>query len=379
MMKSADAREGNRSVRTRIYRTLYDSKTFCSRQSLAESCGVSMPTLYQKLNELMDEGLVHYSGEERSTGGRKALGLDIVPDARFSVGISVSERALRLVAANLRLQELAYRTVPFNVQACLEGGSVKIAGHLEDFLNESGLDCSRLLGVCVTIPGLVSEDQSIIHFAPTLQLRNAPTRALLGDIPYPVKVDNDGSASGHAEYFMRRGSRNSLNMAYLSLENGVGGAVLINGHPYAGDHGRSGEFGHICVEPGGLRCACGKLGCLEPYCSPQRIEASLGVTVEAFFRGVEEHIPEYESLLYDMLRHLAVAVNSIHMSLDCDVVLGGFLSEYLMPYLPILRRYVLAGDPFEENADFVQFSMLRRHITPLGAALYFIREFAAGV
>ena len=150
---------------------------------------------------------------------------------------------------------------------------------------------------------------------------------------------------------------------------------MVGGSPYIGDHSRSGEFGHICVEPGGLRCSCGKLGCLEPYCSPLRIEKNLGISTEEFFQGVAAHEPEYETLLYDMLRHLAVAVNSIRMTLDCDVVLGGFFSEYLTPYLPEIRRYVLAGNPFEENADFVQFSKLRRHITPLGAALHFIREF----
>lgn len=376
MAKTSALRQEHPSVRSRIYRMLYEAQQFCSRQSLAESCGVSMPTLYRNLNELMEEGLVRFSGEEQSTGGRKAQGLDIVPDARFSVGVSVSEKSLRFVAANLRLEELAYRSVSFDVRACLDGSAPKIAAHLEDFLDSFPLDRSRLLGVCVTVPGLVSEDHGTLFFAPTLGLRDLPMRELLGDVPYPVHVDNDGSASGHAEYFVRR---SSWNMAYLSLENGVGGAVLVGGVPYGGDHSRSGEFGHICVEPGGLRCACGKLGCLEPYCSPKRIDLSLGVSPDEFFQGVAEHRPEYEALLYDMLRHLAVAINSIRMALDCDVVLGGFLSEYLVPYLPILRRYVLAGNPFEENADFVQFSTLRRHITPLGAALYYIREFVESV
>ena len=189
-------------------------------------------------------------------------------------------------------------------------------------------------------------------------------------------MDNDGSASGHAEGFVRRERKD---MAYLSLEYGVGGAVLIDGKLHRGAKGHSGEFGHICVEPGGLRCNCGKHGCLEAYCSPLRVEQTLGATLEEFFQGVEEHRLEYEELLYDMLRHLAVAVNSIHLTLDCDVILGGFFSEYLQPYLPILRRYVLAGNPFEENADFVQLSSLRRHITPLGAALFFIREFVRRV
>ena len=83
------------SPRSRIYRLLYETKTFCSKQTLAQGCEISMPTLYQNLSELMDAGLVRYSGEEQSTGGRKARGLEIVPDARTAVGISVMENRLQ--------------------------------------------------------------------------------------------------------------------------------------------------------------------------------------------------------------------------------------------------------------------------------------------
>ena len=77
------------SVRRRIYHILYESQRISTRQTLAERIGVSMPTLYQGLNELIDEGLVCDSGEEQSTGGRRARGLDIVPDARFSVDVTL--------------------------------------------------------------------------------------------------------------------------------------------------------------------------------------------------------------------------------------------------------------------------------------------------
>ena len=365
------------SVRNRIYRYLYEAKDFCSRQAVANACGISMPTLYQNLSELMEEGLVQSSGEEQSTGGRKAQGLDVVPEARVAVGIAVAEHQLRLIAMDLRLRELAYSVRPFDLIAELSGShSTELAAALEAFLDENGIDREKLLGVGVTIPGLITKDHASILNAPTLNLENVQMETLLRDIPYPVYAENDATASGHAECFVRGEKEN---LAYLSLENGIGGAVMIGGVPYAGDEAKSGEFGHICIEPGGLRCTCGKHGCLEAYVTPKRITDGLGVSLEAFFAGVERHEPAYESLLYDMLRHLAIGVNSIHMILDCKVVLGGFLSEYLQPYLPVLRQYVLAGDPFITNADFVQLSVVPHHITPLGAGLYFVREFIENV
>lgn len=369
-------RQAPPSVRSNIYHVLYHAQDFCSKQMLAAECGISMPTLYQNLNELMEEGLVQYSGEEKSTGGRKAQGLDIVPDARLAVGVAVSEHRLRFVLADLRLQELAYRTVPFDFVSCLAEETSSLAGILETFLDNFHVDRSKLLGIGITIPALITQDHSRIHVAPTLNLKDVPLEVLTRNIPYPVYVENDASASGYAECFVRGGFSN---LAYFSLEYGIGGAVVIGGHPYSGDNAQSGELGHLCIEPGGLKCSCGKNGCLEAYSSPRRIEQTLGVSLDDFFRGVEQHNPSYEALLYDMLRHLSIAVNNVHMILDCDVILGGLFSEYLQPYLPLLREYVRSGNPFTDHADFVQLSMLRHHITPLGAALYFIRDFISSV
>ena len=364
------------TVRSNIYQVLYDAQEFCSKQMLAAKCGISMPTLYQNLGELMEEGLVQYSGEEKSTGGRRAQGLDIVPDARLAVGIAISEHRLRLVLADLRLHELAYRAIPFDFVASLSEENAALAGILETFLDDYHVDRERLLGIGITIPALITPDRSRIHVAPTLNLRDVPLEQLTKNIPYPVYVENDASASGFAECFVR-GKSESL--AYFSLEYGIGGAVLMGGVPYAGDNSQSGEFGHMCLEPGGLPCSCGKHGCMESYCSVRRIENTFGVSLEEFFQGVEQHNPEYEAVLYDMLRHLAIATNNVHMVLDCDVILGGLLSEYLQPWLQTLRQYVLAGNPFRNSADFVQLSTLRHHITPLGAALYFIQEFVNNI
>jgi len=371
MPPESAAKERRRQTRNAIYRHIYNASGVCTKQSLARELCLSLPTIYQHLSELIEAGLVAYSGEQHATGGRRAAGLTIAAGARFAVGASITEKRLRLVAADLRLGELFYRDVPCELTEHLGGYGGFLCQELERFLDEGALDRERLLGVGLSLPGVLSSGGDRLILAPTLHLQDVALADLAASIPYPFYIENDATGSGYAEWFLRRGRRN---MAYLSLENGVGGAVLTNGGGYAGDNRRSGEFGHMCVEPGGLRCKCGRRGCLEAYCSAGRIGAELGVTLEEFFAGLERE-PSYQALWEDILRHLAVGIHNIRMVLDCEVVLGGCLSEYLGPYLPLLRRYVQSAGPFADDADFVQLSVLRSHIVPLGAALHFIREF----
>lgn len=371
-----------RQTRSSIYHHLYRQHDFCSKQTLAQDMKLSLPTVYQNLTELMDAGLVDYTGEQRSTGGRRAMGLDIVSDARIAIGISVTDSRVRLVAANLRLQELSYRRIRHPLDDDFNQFSTFLSEELEKFLNDYHIDRQRLLGVGIAFPGVISADRQSMVLAPTLHMRNVTFRHLQQAIPYPIWVQNDGTCGGHAEGFMRAVSgdiKDSGNLGYLSLENGVGGALLIGGQLYDGNHLRSGEFGHMCVEDNGLACECGRHGCLEAYCSAKRISDDLGLTLDEFFRKLNDGNQEYAALWQDILKHLAIGINSINMVLDCDVVLGGFLGEYLEPWLPQLRQYVAQGNPFEDNGNFVHLSLLKSHNAPLGAALHFIKQFIESI
>lgn len=375
-MSGAGSSPERRQSRGSIYRRLYDSPQALTKAALAQSLGLSLPTIYQNINELIADGLICYSGEQQSTGGRRAKALSIVNDARVAIGISITENRIRFVISDLRLNELGYRKVSVSLIHQAEQFSLLLGNELERFIDDFKVDREKLLGVGIAIPAVISADRSELILAPTLGMHGTPIQEIVGHIPYPIFIENDGSCGGRAEWFIRGGRSN---MAYLSLENGVGGAVLIGGAPYVGDHNRSGEFGHMCVEPAGLICKCGKRGCLEAYCSAKRISDALGISLKDFFDGVALHVPEYELLWFDLLRHLAVGINNIRMALDCDVVLGGFLTEYLPPYMSQLQGYIAANNTFDSNTDFLQLSVLRRHTVPLGAALHFVQDFIDGV
>ena len=365
--------ERRRQTRNSVYHYLYKATGFCSRQQLSRDLGLSLPTVYQNLTELMDAGLIQNSGEQQHTGGRKAAGLSIVPDARVAVGISITENRLRFVAVDLRMNELGYQRIDIN---SMDELGPKLALELERFLDELSIDRTNLLGVGIALPAIIDQENALLKLAPTLHLQDVSLKNLTKYIPYPTYVENDANSGGYAELFNHSGQNN---MAYLSLENGVGGAVLINGTPYYGDNLRSGEFGHMCVEPGGLRCKCGKQGCLESYCSARRISVDLGITLDDFFAGLERHVPEYENLWHDVLRHLAIGISNIRMALDCDVVLGGFLTEFISPYIGILKSYAAALDTFGINADYIHLGTMCKHTVPMGVALHFVDNFLKNI
>lgn len=374
MELEATITERRRQTRSGIYRHIYKTKQFCTKQTLSHDLQLSLPTVYQNLKELMDAGLIRYSGESQSTGGRKAMGLDIVPGARVAAGVSVSKNHLRMLLADLRLQELNYRERKLEPYTSLSQLEDLLAQELELLLGDLDREC--LLGVGVALPGIISPDSRSLVFAPVLGLEDLSLESLAEAIPYPVRFENDGNCGGFAQWFLQGGRQN---IAYLSLENGVGGAVLLGGTPYEGDRLHSGEFGHLCVEPGGLLCSCGKRGCLEAYCTTRRIQKGLGISLEEFFSGVEDQVPEYCELLDDMLRHIAIGVKNIRMVLDCDVILGGNLSEFLPPHMERLRRYAAEESPFPAGEDCLRLSTLRKHSVPLGAALGFITDFLESV
>ncbi len=370
-MKVESNVDRKRATRNSVYRYLYESKGFCSRQTLANELGLSLPTVYQNLSELMDMGLVCATDEKLSTGGRRVEGLSIVSDARVVVGVSITGHRLRISEVDLKLNELAYKKVTVRKYNCREEYARVFWDEIETFLDELKIDRERLLGIGVALPGVVSPDGSKLEYAPTLGVLNTSLDVLNFGSRFPVHIENDANCGGAAEWFLRD---TTGNIAYLSLEDGIGGAVFGNGLPYFGDNHRSGEFGHICVEPGGMKCSCGRQGCLEAYCSARRISNDLGITVEEFSEGVKNGNVEYIMLWENFLRHLAIGINNIRMVLDCDVVLGGFLSEYLEQSLPRLKEYLSALNPFEPNADYVCLSR-RKHTIPMGAALYFVKRF----
>ena len=144
-----------------------------------------------------------------------------------------------------------------------------IAGILESarrLLAEAGVEARELAAVGLSVPGPAD--------VPTGRLRNPPNLPGWHDVPIAsqvrsglgcrVRMENDANAAALAEWRFgaAAGSRHAV---YLTMSTGVGAGMVLDGRLYRGQAGYAGEWGHVPVEWGGERCACGQLGCLEAY------------------------------------------------------------------------------------------------------------------
>lgn len=366
---------GDRKTHTRsaVYHCLYESSEPLSKQDIARKLNLSFPTVYGVISELLDAGLIEYCGYRQSSGGRPAQCLRAVTSARSAIGISISSHRLRFVSTDLSKRVMAYKDIRHSLNVEEPAFRPYIANQLELFIDENRIDRSRLLGVGITLSGLIMPGSNTVFYAPTLYLKDLSLHDLLKAIPYNAFIENDANSGGFAEWYTSNAIEK--NIAYLMIETGVGGAVLVNGSQYRGNHNRSGEFGHMCVELNGRECACGKKGCLEAYCSEKRFRTDLGLTAAEFFAKLREEDPDAKALFEDYKRRLVTGILNIRLALDCDIVLGGFISEYLEPYLDDLRALLCEANPFDSDAQYLRIDRSPRYSTMLGVAFMYIRDF----
>ncbi|MDE1990347.1 MAG: ROK family protein [Betaproteobacteria bacterium] len=188
--------------------------------------------------------------------------------------------------------------------------------------------------VGIGFPGFIDPASRILSLSPNLPgIRNAdlagPLAARFG---LPVVLENDALSAAYGEYCLHPTASKAL--LYLGLGTGVGGGLVLDGRPYAGEHGVAMEVGHLIVVPGGLPCGCGNRGCLEQYASATGVmrhyETATGLRLEAealatrAAEGDSAALAAFRQAAERLARGLAHVLKIMDVG---DVVVGGGLSR----------------------------------------------------
>ncbi len=363
-----------------VFRRLYATDAPMTKQEVAKQCGLSLPTVYQAFTTLEEEGLIEPAEERHSTGGRRAQTFRVSRRNVATIGISLTGHSARCVACDLfgeRIEGLYFKQplAAERTRETLAASIQELTGAMDAELKQRGV---RPVGVGVAVPSAIEPTTGRLLNTSVLRISEGGVCAddLTALLPYPAAVFNDANCGAYSQIFP---ATEGVSLAYLSLERGVGGAIIVDGKPFEGPHGTSGEFGHICIEPGGKKCACGRSGCLEAYCSSNVLSEELGVSLDEFFADAGRGEEKAAEVLQDYIAHLARGIQAIHTMLGVDVRLGGELASYLVPYFPEINAAVDALDPFPGGAPCAVHSKHPFHGVPIGAAQLMAARFIQDV
>jgi len=130
------------------------------------------------------------------------------------------------------------------------------------------MEVNRVRAVGVAVAGGVVISRGIVSYSPHVRwIDGQPVRQSLAKaIDLPVWMENDANAVTYGEWMYGAGKGFS-SIICLTLGSGVGGGIILNSGLHRGEDGLAGEIGHMCVQPNGRPCRCGKKGCLEAYSS----------------------------------------------------------------------------------------------------------------
>jgi predicted NBD/HSP70 family sugar kinase len=237
-----------------------------SRSQLATLTGLNRSTIADLVAELVDLGLVVERPTTVATG-----------PGRPSRVVAAQPAGAVVVAVELAVDSIAVATVGlsghvFNrVRVDRERGRFSPAETLDDVasLAEPLLgalpDPHRLTGVGVAVVGITRTSDGFVHFAPNLGWRDVPLGELMSarlGFGAPVSVANEADLGALSEH--RRGADAGVaNLLFVSGEVGIGLGVILGGERRLGAAGYAGEAGHMLVNPAGVRCRCGAVGCWE--------------------------------------------------------------------------------------------------------------------
>lgn len=353
-----------------VYHFIY-SNDKCSKQAIANALQMSLPTVTQHLNLLLDGGLIQTCGQLKSQIGRKAVAYTIVPDARISIGVEILKKRVTVAAVDLYGHIISHNVCPL-LFSNTDGYYREVSEEVQKFIADSAIQEDHILGISFALQGLVSQDGRSVIYGKILDCTGLSVQTFEQYLDYPCRFVHDAECAAMTELWDRQ---DLLDALYLSLGYHLGGAVIIGGEIQSGRTGRTGTIEHMTLVPDGLPCYCGQKGCMECYCSAGSLLSS-SEDLDSFFAVKAQGNPQYQKRWEDFLGSLAAAINNLHMVIDSEVILGGHLAPYMteddLAYLTARLQEITA---FPEKESFLSLGKRKSSTVAIGAALYYTKDF----
>ena len=255
--------ETARHINRRIALNIIRRDALMSRAELARRSGLQRSTISAIVRELIAEGWVTEGATTASARGRRARVLHLNVERAGILAADIRPETTRVGLAGLDARFVALTAWP-------------TPGTPAEFLRQlvQTVDAFRSAhrqitceGMGVSVAGRVNSSGRLV-FAPNLPWAPVDIREIIeGAVGLPVAVENAASACALAELWFGQHSEDVKHLVAITISEGVGVGMLVNGQLVHGHDAMAGEFGHVALVDDGHPCGCGRRGCWEQYAS----------------------------------------------------------------------------------------------------------------
>lgn len=336
----------SREINKQIALTLIRAHQPVSRADLSRLMETNRANVTFIINELLEEKLVREGaqGKER-VRGRKPTFLYVNSQKSYAIAVDIrASRTFMMFTDSIGNQISDITSFPTQTQPAAFVASLSANIKKNTPLSVRGSICE---GLGIVIPGMLNPRTGVILNAPTLGWRDinllAPLQEEFSGVA--IHLENSGKACALSQLWMKRIDAPLANdLVFVSVSDGIGVGVIINGELMRGQHNTAGEFGHIPLSIDGPACSCGASGCWEAYISnlatlsryfgrnlmkkqPQTLEEA-EFTIEDLIAAARKGDGKALAALNSTARYLGLGLASVINALDpfC-VYIGGEITE----------------------------------------------------
>jgi predicted NBD/HSP70 family sugar kinase len=234
-----------------------------SRADLARKSGLQRSTVSAIVDQLIDEGWVTEGAVGRSPRGRRPRNLHLNVERAGILGVELRPETTTIGLAGVDARFMGQAT--FATATTPERFVEDLAAAACDLRRAH----PRVLceGMGVSLPGRV-DDSGRLVFAPNLGWGPVQLQQMIeAAVGLPVNVENAANACALAELWFGRHPEHIRHIVAVTVSEGIGVGLLLNGQLVHGAGAMAGEFGHVSLDPAGPPCRCGRRGCWERYAS----------------------------------------------------------------------------------------------------------------
>ena len=257
-----DVRDINQTVLLHLIR----ERQPISRVEIGRLTGLRPGTISSIVNRLIRKGVIYEGAEGPSSGGRKPTYLNINAENAYVLAVDIGVRDTTYAVSDFNGRILKQKAT------ITEGDAKKFLERLADEIEATitkNYPRVRFAGVGVSVPGLIKRETGEVAVSPNLGWNDLPVKGILEQkLGLPVFVENDANAAAFSELWY--GPLEEIRvktLLYILVVDGLGSGLIINGELHVGSKIGMGGFGHMCIEPNGELCSCGRKGCWETLAS----------------------------------------------------------------------------------------------------------------